>query len=152
MLLPIRTVCFSCVILALAGLSLLPAADNAKFDPVAEAAKALAKMKVKPGDSPQMGLSQYRNNVSGAANIPTEWEPKTGKNVKWTARLGSQTYPSPVVANGKVFIGTNNNNAYVKRYPRSIDLGCLLCFDEETGKFLWQHSTEKLPQGRVVDW
>ena len=21
----------------------------------------------------------------------------------------------------------------------------LLCFDEETGKFLWQHSNEKLP-------
>src|SRR5262245_2693081 len=123
-------------ILSLAGVSLLPAADNAKYDPVAEAAKALAKMKVKPGDSPQMGLSQFRNNVSAAKNIPTDWEPKTGKNIKWTARLGSQTYPSPVVANGKVFIGTNNNNAYVKRYPRTIDLGCLLCIDEESGKFL----------------
>ena len=30
--------------------------------------------------------------------------------------------------------------------------GLLLCFDEETGKFLWQHSNEKLPSGRVHDW
>ncbi len=29
---------------------------------------------------------------------------------------------------------------------------CLLCFDEKTGKFLWQDSNEKLPTGRVNDW
>jgi hypothetical protein len=28
----------------------------------------------------------------------------------------------------------------------------LLAFDEQTGKFLWQHSSEKLPTGRVHDW
>ena len=28
----------------------------------------------------------------------------------------------------------------------------LLCFDEQTGEFLWQHSSEKLPTGRVHDW
>jgi outer membrane protein assembly factor BamB len=31
-------------------------------------------------------------------------------------------------------------------------LGVLLCFDEKTGEFLWQHSNEKLPTGRVHDW
>ena len=29
---------------------------------------------------------------------------------------------------------------------------CLLCFDVKDGKFLWQHSSEKLPTGRVHDW
>ena len=33
-----------------------------------------------------------------------------------------------------------------------VDLGCLLCFDVKDGKFLWQHSSEKLPTGRVHDW
>jgi outer membrane protein assembly factor BamB len=33
-----------------------------------------------------------------------------------------------------------------------VDLGVLLCFDEETGDFLWQHSSPKLPTGRVHDW
>jgi outer membrane protein assembly factor BamB len=28
----------------------------------------------------------------------------------------------------------------------------LICFDAETGKFLWQHSNEKLHTGRVNDW
>jgi outer membrane protein assembly factor BamB len=31
-------------------------------------------------------------------------------------------------------------------------LGCLLAFDIRDGKFLWQHSSEKLPTGRVHDW
>jgi outer membrane protein assembly factor BamB len=130
----------------------LPAADNAKYDPIAEAAKALAKMDVKPGDSPQLGKSHYRNNVSDAGSIPTEWDVTAGKNIKWVAKLGSQTYSSPVVANGKVFVGSNNANGYLKRYPSSVDLGCMLAFDAETGKFLWQHSSEKLPTGRVNDW
>src|SRR6185369_13858863 len=134
--------------LSLGFATLLPAADG--YDPIAEAAKALAKMNVKPGDSPQMGLSHYRNNVSATQNIPAEWDVSTGKNIKWTAKLGSQTYASPVIANGKIFVGTNNANGYIKRYPAKVDLGCLLCFDEATGKFLWQHSNEKLPQGRVV--
>ena len=130
----------------------LSAADEAAYGPVAEAAKALAAMHVKPTDSPQMGVSHYRNNVSGAKNIPTAWDVAKGKNIKWSAKLGSQTYASPVVANGKVFSGTNNANGYVKRYPSKVDLGVLLCFDEESGKFLWQHSNEKLPTGRVNDW
>ncbi len=57
-----------------------------------------------------------------------------------------------MIANGKVYVGTNNHHSYLKRYPKSIDLGCLICFDEKDGKFLWQHSSEKLPTGRVHDW
>ena len=140
------------VIVALSTAALAPAADNSKYDPIAEAAKALAPMDVKPGDSPQMGISHYRNNVSAAKKIPVVWDVKSGTSIKWSAKLGSQTYASPVVANGKVFIGTNNSAGYLKRYPSKVDLGVLLCFDEQTGKFLWQHSSEKLPTGRVNDW
>ncbi len=128
------------------------AADESGYDPVAEAAKVLAKMNVKPDDSPELGGSYYRNNVSAAANLPVDWNVETGQNIKWTAKLGSQTYSSPVVANGKVFVGTNNAAGYLKRYPSRIDLGVLLCFSEADGKFLWQHSNEKLPAGRVNDW
>ena len=41
---------------------------------------------------------------------------------------------------------------YLKRYPPSVDLGVFLCFDAKDGKFLWQHSSEKLITGRVHDW
>jgi outer membrane protein assembly factor BamB len=80
------------------------------------------------------------------------WDPTTSKNIKWVVQLGSQTYGNPVVAGGKVFVGTNNTAGYLKRYPAEIDLGCLIALDELTGKFLWQHCSEKLPTGRVHDW
>jgi outer membrane protein assembly factor BamB len=116
----------------------------------------------------QWGGSAQRNNTPVGQNVPTEWEigefdyrtgewdSSTAKNIKWVSRLGSQTYGNPVVAGGKIFVGTNNGGGWLKRYPGSgqeaVDLGCLLAFDVKDGKFLWQHSSEKLPTGRVHDW
>src|SRR5262249_36885229 len=80
------------------------------------------------------------------------WKPEKASNIKWVATLGSQTYGNPAVANGKIFVGTNNTSGYLKRYPADVDLGVLLCFRESDGAFLWQHSCEKLPTGRVNDW
>ncbi len=116
------------------------------------------------GDWPQWGGTSLRNNVPEGKNIPAEWEPgsfdrETGawnqgeaENIKWVAQLGSQSYGNPVVADGKVFVGTNNSAGYLERYPSEVDLGCLLAFNEADGQFLWQHSSEKLPSGRVHDW
>ena len=112
----------------------------------------------------QWGGSAGRNNTPVGHNIPTEWEVgdfdyRTGEwdstnaeNIKWVSRLGSQTYGNAVVAGGKVFVGTNNSGGWLPRYPSEVDLGCLIAFDAETGDFLWQHSSEKLPTGRVHDW
>jgi outer membrane protein assembly factor BamB len=141
----VRKVALVLFALAPAVASRLAADDDSKSDPLAAADKALAKMNVKPTDSPQAGRSHYRNNVAPSANLPTEWDVKTGKNVKWSAKLGSVTYATPVIANGKVYAGTNNHGAYLKRFSANVDLSVLLCFDEGTGKFLWQHSNEKAP-------
>ncbi|QDU59017.1 outer membrane protein assembly factor BamB family protein [Aeoliella mucimassa] len=115
-------------------------------------------------DWAQWGGDSMRNNTPVGNNIPTEWEvgdfdPETGewdsteaKNIKWVARLGSQSYGNPVVAGDKVYVGTNNNGGWLERYPTSVDLGVLLAFDRETGEFRWQHSSEKLKTGRVHDW
>ena len=112
----------------------------------------------------QWGGDSLRNNVPVGVGIPTEWEVgdfdfRTGEwdsssaeNIKWAARLGSQTYGNCVVAGGKAFVGTNNSGGWLPRYPAEVDLGCLIAFDAETGKFLWQHSSEKLKTGRVHDW
>ncbi len=110
----------------------------------------------------QWGGSPKRNNTPVGVGIPHQWNPgefnddqwmpETAENVKWVAALGSQTYGNAVVAGKKVFVGTNNSAGWVKRYPADVDLGCLLAFDSEDGKFLWQHSSEKLPTGRVHDW
>ena len=54
------------------------------------------------------GGTPDRNMVSNMKGLPTEWDVKTKKNVKWVAELGSQSYGNPVVAGGMVFVGTNN--------------------------------------------
>lgn len=83
-------------------------------------------------------------------NIPDSWDIKTGKNIKWTAQLGSQTYGNPVIANGKVFIGTNNQAGRLPKVKG--DKGVIMCFSEKDGKFLWQLTHDKLPAGRIHDW
>ena len=112
----------------------------------------------------QWGGSPQRNNTPVAENLPVEWEPgefdfdtgvwdpASSENVLWVAPLGSQSYGNPVVAGGKVFVGTNNGKGWLDRYPAATDLGCLLAFDVADGSFLWQDSSEKLPTGRVHDW
>lgn len=122
------------------------------FDAVAENQRDRSTLNVGPGDWPQWGGSRQRNNTPPGGNIPTAWDVKSGKNIKWAVKLGSESYGNPCVANGKVFIGTNNGNGYLKRFPSSVDLGVMLCFEEESGKFLWQYSSPKLPTGRVHDW
>lgn len=132
--------------------TLLSSAGAADFDPVARALEEIGKLQVGKHDWPQWGGSPYKNNTPVGKNIPTEWDVKKGTNIKWKAALGSQSYGNPVVANGKVFVGTNNGHGYIKRFPAGVDLGCMICFDEKTGDFLWQHSNPKLPTGRVHDW
>ena len=87
--------------------------------------------------------------------MPTDWDvdPDKRKNVQWSAKLGSQAYGGPIVAGGKVFVGTNNERPRNPRDARKtpdgkvepIDKGVLMCFDEATGKFLWQRVHDKLP-------
>ena len=96
------------------------------------------------------GGSPDRNMVSDETNIPHTWDVKTGKNIKWTAPLGSQTYGNPVIANGRVYVGSNNNGHFQPNITG--DKGIILCFAEDTGKLLWQATHDKLPTGRVNDW
>src|SRR6516225_8815856 len=62
-------------------------------------------------DCPMAGCSWSRNPVNTRdKNIPTEWSTEEGqqKNIKWKAKLGKITYGGPVIAGGKIFVGTNN--------------------------------------------
>lgn len=136
--------------IALFAAGFATAAD--KYNPTDDVLKFISKMKVGKYDWPQWGGSPHRNNTPQGENIPHEWNLDNGDNVLWAMPLGSQTYGNPVVANGKVFVGTNNTHGYLKRFPNKVDLGCLVAFEEKTGKFLWQASSQKLPSGRVNDW
>ncbi len=97
------------------------------------------------------GGSPQRNMINTVEkNIPDNWDVTTGKNIKWVAQLGSQSFGNPVVAGGHIFVGTNN---MAERQPAiKGDKGIFVCFRESDGKFLWQNVHDKLAAGRVHDW
>ncbi|MSU64531.1 MAG: pyrrolo-quinoline quinone [Opitutus sp.] len=113
-------------------------------------------------DWPMWGGAPDRNMVASASGIPNDIssgkflpksetiDPKTTKNVRWVSKLGSQAYGSPVVAGGRIYVGTNNE---APRDPsQKGDRGVLMCFDEKTGAFLWQLIIPKVGAGKVSDW
>ena len=100
-------------------------------------------------DWPTWGGTLSRNMVSGETGLPTEWDTATGVNMRWVVALGSTSYGNPVVAGGRVFVGTNNDQ------PRDAavdgDQGILMAFAEADGAFLWQMVHDKLPS-QENDW
>ena len=113
-------------------------------------------------DWPMWGRDASRNMMSEETGLPDSFDPgkplagsnetdmATTKNVKWTVRLGSQAYGNPVVSGGKVLVGTNNENPRDPKYAG--DRSVVMCFDEQTGDFLWQLPIPKLGAGKVSDW
>ena len=102
------------------------------------------------GQVVMFGNDASRNMVSGEKGLPAKWDPETGENILWSAQLGSQSYGGPIVAGGKVFVGTNNE---ALRNPKLTgDRGVLMTFDARDGRFLWQAAYPKLAAGRVNDW
>ncbi len=101
-------------------------------------------------DQPQWGQRHTRNMVSKEKPLPESFDPKTGANIKWSVRLGTQTYSTPVIAGGKIFIGTNNERPRDPRHKG--DRGVLMCLDEKDGSLLWQLVVPKLEDDRYLDW
>jgi outer membrane protein assembly factor BamB len=98
-------------------------------------------------DWPQWGGTLERNMVSDAKGLPERFDPALDADpktsgVKWSVKLGSRTYGNPVISGGKVFVGTNNNTPRDPKYTG--DKNVLMCFDEATGKFLWQLVVSKV--------
>src|ERR1700722_15841123 len=105
-------------------------------------------------DWPMFGRDGTRNAVSPEQNPPTDWEigkydEKAGKwigsrNIRWTMPLGSVTFGDPVVADGQVWVGTNNSSPY--------DASVLAGFATRDGKPLYRYVSPRLPQGRSHDF
>ncbi|HIL69117.1 MAG TPA: pyrrolo-quinoline quinone [Verrucomicrobia bacterium] len=114
------------------------------------------------GDWPAWGRDASRNFYSPAKGIVNEFTPgdykrgteeidmSTTENVLWAVKLGSQAYGNPTVANGRVFIGTNNESLRIPKFQG--DYSTVYCLDEKSGEFLWQLSVPKLGAGKVSDW
>jgi len=99
----------------------------------------LSKTGLRANDWPQWGGSEAKNMASPEKNLPSTFvpgkkstrgngfEPATTRNVRWAAPIGDFSCGTPAVAGGKLFIGGMID-----------EQGVLKCFDEATGRLLWQ--------------
>lgn len=101
-------------------------------------------------DQPQWGEAWSRNMVSKERSLPATFDVESGKNVKWIAKIGSESHSTPVVADGRVYIGTNNGEPRDSQHEG--DRGVLMCFDEKDGNFLWQLVVPKRHEDPYFDW
>ena len=114
-------------------------------------------------DWPQWGGNDPgRNMYSPVKGLPSSFTPgkfkpnseeidmATTKNVKWIAKLGSQSYGNPVVSQGVVLVGTNNASPRDLRFKD--DKSILYALREADGSLLWQLTVPKLASGKVNDW
>ena len=110
-----------------------------------------ALLTVPEKDWPMYAGHLQRNFVNPhVKGIPQLWDNEDGTNVVYSVQLGSRAYGGPVIKDGKILIGTNNE------FPRDKtiegDKGIMMCFTEKDGTFLWQIVHDKLAAGRVWDW
>ena len=110
---------------------------------------ALAGALAFAADWPQWGGNDARTMASVEEKLPARFEPgkkrgdgtgidvATAKNVLWIAKLGTENYSGPVVAGGRVFIGTNDASLDDPRF-KVTEGGVLICREELTGRLLWQ--------------
>ncbi len=74
--------------------------------------------------------------VSAYANVPTEWDANSGRNILWTAEVPLGGKGSPVVWGDRVFL------TGATREKRQV-----FCFAAGTGKLLWTGDVRDVPGG-----
>ncbi len=97
-----------------------------------------------------VALRIYLPRLNPPILLPLQWDAASGKNIRWSAKVGSMAWKSPAVGEGRVFLGCNNSAAWDPSVPASVDGGVLLCFSQDDGRFLWQHFRPKLASGRAT--
>ena len=104
------------------------------------ASLALSGWNASAKDWPEFCGSSCKNMVSGEKNLPDSFEPgkkntakgeiilSTASNVVWGVRTSANTYSSPTVAGGKIFISGGEPGR-----------GVFKCLDARNGRVLWQY-------------
>ncbi|MGA2254613.1 MAG: PQQ-binding-like beta-propeller repeat protein, partial [Thermoguttaceae bacterium] len=113
----------------------------------------LAQHAIRGADWPMLGRDGTRNGVSSEVGGPTAWcvEEREGDRllrgphgIRWSAPLGSMTFSSPVVSDGLVWIGTNNQRPGVRSGEGQYSV--LECFRAADGKQAYEYVSPKLPE------
>lgn len=116
------------------------------------AAGCLLAQRSLAGDWPQWCGNAARNAVSAETRLPAAFSPSPASaaapeapaaeaeptHLKWKLRLNTHAYGGPVVADGKIFIGTNNHDGG----------GAVMGLEEATGRALWRLTIPRM----LTEW
>jgi outer membrane protein assembly factor BamB len=80
-----------------------------------------------------------------AGNPPLDWDANTGRNILWSVELGNETFGRPVVADGVVYVGTDNARCMNPAFRDAC--GVLLAVRATDGAFLWQDVAPRTERG-----
>jgi outer membrane protein assembly factor BamB len=105
---------------------------------------------VHAGDPPQWGAAHSRNMVSAETGLPDAVAAEGDGGPLWSVGLGDNSYGTPVVAGGRVYIGANNLNPVDARLQG--DYGLLYCLSEKDGVLLWKLGTPRIGGDDYLDW
>lgn len=109
------------------------------------------------------GADPGRNMVSRETGLaesfkPGEKSPKgdgilpgTTENVRWVAKLGNLICGNPTVANGRVYVGTDDANLQGDPRLKRTRGGMVWCLDEKSGETLWRLPVPARPKERLPE-
>ncbi len=107
------------------------------------------------------GADLGRNMVSAEKNLPDTFKPGeksakgdgmlpgTTENVRWVAKLGNLICGNPTVANGRIFVGTDDASLQGDARLKRTKGGMVWCLDEKTGKMLWRLPVPVRPKDQL---
>jgi len=114
------------------------------------------------GDWPAWGGCDLgRNMVSCETGLPDTFKPGeksptgegmmpgTTENVRWVAKLGTFICGNPTVADGRVFVGTDDASLQGDTRLKRTKGGMIWCLDEKTGRMLWKLPVPVRPKERL---
>jgi len=124
----------------------------------------LAMASARAGDWPAWGGCDLgRNMVSVETGLPDSFKPGdkstsgdgivpgSTENVRWVVKLGTFICGNPTVADGRVFVGTDDatlqNDTRLKRTKG----GMVWCLDEKTGRTIWRLPVPARPKERLPE-
>lgn len=124
----------------------------------------LAVASARAGDWPAWGGSDPgRNMVSSEKGLPDTFKPGekspagdgmlpgTTENVRWVVKLGTLICGNPTVANGRVFVGSDDATLVGDSRLKRTRGGMIWCLDEKSGQMLWRLPVPQRPKTRLPE-
>ncbi len=124
----------------------------------------LAMAWARAGDWPAWGGCDLgRNMVSPETGLPDTFKPGeksttgegimpgTTENVRWVVKLGTFICGNPTVADGRVFVGTDDASLQGDTRLKRTKGGMVWCLDEKTGHTLWRLPVPVRPKDRLPE-